>query len=43
MKLKGRNAHINCIYQWKNNGVENRTVILYNDIVDQLKGCSAAW
>lgn len=23
--------------------VENKTVIIYNDTVDQLKGCSAAW
>lgn len=26
-----------------NNDVENKTGILYNDTVDQLKGCSAAW
>ena len=25
------------------NDVENKTRILYNDIVDQWKGCSAAW
>ena len=28
---------------WGNNDVENKTGILYNDIVDQLKGCGAAW
>lgn len=26
-----------------NNDVENKTGILYNDTVDQLKGCGAAW
>lgn len=26
-----------------NNDVENKTGILYNDTVDQWKGCSAAW
>lgn len=25
------------------NNVENKTRILYNDTVDQRKGCSAAW
>lgn len=27
----------------RNNHVENRIVILYNDTVEQCKGCSAAW
>ena len=27
----------------RNNNVENRTVILYNDTVEQWKGCGAAW
>lgn len=27
----------------RNNNVENKTVILYNDTVEQWKGCSAAW
>lgn len=26
-----------------NNNVENKTGILYNDTVEQLKGCGAAW
>lgn len=26
-----------------NKDVENKTGIIYNDTVDQLKGCSAAW
>lgn len=26
-----------------NKDVENKTGILYNDTVNQLKGCSAAW
>lgn len=25
------------------NDVENKTGILYNDTIDQWKGCSAAW
>ena len=27
----------------ENNNVENKTGILYNDTVEKLKGCSAAW
>ena len=27
----------------RDNDVENKTGILYNDTVDQWKGCSAAW
>lgn len=27
----------------RNNNVENKTGILYNDTVEQWKGCGAAW
>jgi hypothetical protein len=40
MRRKKRNAEIHFAYQWRkeNNDVENKTGILYNDTVDQLKG-----
>lgn len=39
-KKKKRNAEIHFAYQWRkeNKDVENKTGILYNDTVDQLKG-----
>lgn len=30
-------------FNGRNKDVENKTGIIYNDTVDQLKGCSAAW
>lgn len=39
-RKKKRNAGIHFAYQWRkeNKDVENKTGILYNDTVDQLKG-----
>ena len=39
-RKKKRNAEIHFAYQWRkeNKDVENKTGILYNDTVDQLKG-----
>ena len=45
MRLKKRKRE-KIMYMYidvQNNHVENRIVILYNDAVEQCKGCSAAW
>ena len=37
-ETKKRNRKITCVYQRKTKDLENKTGILYNDTVDQLKG-----
>ena len=43
MKPKIRNGHKIVYINGATKDVENKTGILYNDTVEQLKGCGAAW
>ena len=43
MRSKRRNGQKIFYINGGNKDVENKTVILYNDTVEQWKGCGAAW
>ena len=43
MRPKKRNGQKFVYSSGGNNDVENKTGILYNDTVEQRKGCGAAW
>lgn len=43
MRTKRRNGQKIVYINRGNNDVENKTGILYNDTVEQWKGCGAAW